>query len=140
MITPGDHPLGALANSLGLDGDSLIEDPNGLHKVVSRVLCEGVGVKMRKGEISSEHPRSQAPPRLLLVADQFEELFTLCQDEVERKAFVDNLLTAASHEIAGLTVVVIELRADFYGHCAEYANLREALATNQEFIGPVTPE
>jgi hypothetical protein len=32
--------------------------------------------------------------RLLLFVDQFEELFTLCRNEVERRAFVDNLLYA----------------------------------------------
>ena len=30
----------------------------------------------------------------LLVVDQFEELFTLCEDEVQRTAFLDALLTA----------------------------------------------
>ena len=31
----------------------------------------------------------------LLVVDQFEELFTQCSDETERKAFVDALLAAS---------------------------------------------
>ena len=34
--------------------------------------------------------------RLLLVVDQFEELFTLCRSEAERTAFLDNLLTAVA--------------------------------------------
>jgi hypothetical protein len=33
--------------------------------------------------------RAQNAPRLLLVIDQFEELFTLCRDEFEREAFID---------------------------------------------------
>jgi len=35
------------------------------------------------------------PHHFLLVVDQFEELFSLCRSEAERKAFVDNLLFAA---------------------------------------------
>ncbi len=144
VITPGDHPLSALADSLGLDADTLIEemlqDTRGLLQAVSRMLGFGAGEQGSQREISPMHPRSQAPSHLFLVVDQFEEVFTLCRDETERRAFVDNLLTAASPENAGSTVVVIVLRADFYGHCAQYANLREALASRQEFIGPMTQE
>ena len=124
VITPGDRPLRALANSLNLDTlkEEMLQNERGLHQAVRRMLGEGDG----------EH--------LLLVVDQFEELFTLCRDEIERKAFVDNLLTAVAPETNGPTIVVIVLRADFYGHCAQYANLREALANRQEFIGPMTQE
>ncbi|KPK92041.1 MAG: hypothetical protein AMJ88_11885, partial [Anaerolineae bacterium SM23_ 63] len=68
---------------------------------------------------------------------QLEELFTLCDEEAQRTAFIDNLLTAVDPEVAGPTVVVITLRADFYPHCAAYPALREALARNQEYIGPM---
>lgn len=71
--------------------------------------------------------------RLLLVVDQFEELFTLCRDASERKAFVDNLLTAAVAD--GVTTVVITLRADFYAHCFAFDNLRAALEGYQKTIG-----
>jgi WD40 repeat protein len=74
--------------------------------------------------------------RLLLVVDQFEELFTLCRSEAERTAFVNNLLTAVRG--GGATQVIVVLRADFYGHCAQYPLLREALCVRQEYIGPMT--
>ncbi len=131
VITPGDHPLRALGGSLTHDEEpdstTLIEkmarDPRELHNAASLALSK---------DDHQDH--------LLVVVDQFEETFTLCRDETERRAFIDNLLTAASSELAGPTVVVIVLRADFYGHCAQYANLREALANRQEFIGPMTQE
>jgi len=72
--------------------------------------------------------------RVLLVIDQFEELFTLCRSEEERIAFIDNLLTAA-YESNGPIILMITLRADFYAHCANYPHLREALAQHQEYIG-----
>ncbi len=75
--------------------------------------------------------------RVLLVIDQFEELFTLCPDEAERQAFVDNLVTAAT-EPDGAFVLFISLRADFYGHCAEYPSLRDLLPGRHEMLGPMS--
>ena len=77
--------------------------------------------------------------RGLLVVDQFEEVFTLCRSEERRTSFIDNLLTA-SLEVDGPTVIVIALRADFYGHCAGHLRLREALAQQQEYIGVMSDE
>ena len=76
-------------------------------------------------------------PRLLLV-DQFEELFTLCRDEDERRAFIDRLLALTALEAPALTLVVLVLRADFYASCAPYDGLREAVASQQEYIGPMS--
>ncbi len=78
--------------------------------------------------------------RLLLVVDQFEELFTLCRDERERAAFIANLVHAAGGEAGGSTVVVMALRADFYAHCSQYPELRHLLAQHQEYIGPMSSE
>jgi len=140
IITPTAHPLEALAASLTRDSESvtatatlmddLARDPRSLHLAVKRAT------------------HLNGASHVLLVVDQFEELFTLCQDEATRKAFIDNLLTAAGAPVpvlregwgGGLTTVVITLRADFYAHCAQYANLREALASHQEYIGPMSAE
>ena len=37
-------------------------------------------------------------------------------------------------------IAIVVLRADLYTHCAQYANLREALAQHQEFIGPMNAD
>jgi len=70
--------------------------------------------------------------------DQFEELFTLCHQPFEREAFVDNLLGAGP--AGGVATVLIALRADFYAHCAQFADLRQALAEHQEYLGPMGPD
>jgi WD40 repeat protein len=51
--------------------------------------------------------------RLLLVIDQFEEVFTLTRDDNARSAFLDALVALASDEHSE-TRVVITLRADFF--------------------------
>ena len=63
-------------------------------------------------------------------------MFTLCHNEAERRAFVDNLLYAVEAE-GGATTAVITLRADFYSHLAQYGALRDQVAKHQEYIGPM---
>jgi hypothetical protein len=76
---------------------------------------------------------------VLLVIDQFEELFTLCRDEVERQAFIDGLIYAVEHE-GGPVTLVIALRADFYSRLAQYASLRQLVSRRQEYLGVMSAE
>lgn len=92
--------------------------------------------------------------RLVLLVDQFEELFTLApkpddgtattgpspefrQQQADRRAFIDNLLYAATVE-DGPVVVILTMRADFCGKCAEYPSLANAVASHQSLVGPMT--
>ena len=96
---------------------------------------EWTQVLMRPGE----HPlrelrRVTAGPdgsRVVLAVDQFEETFTVCPDEEERRAFVAEL---AGAEEGGRTVVVA-LRADYYGRCAAYPELSAQLAAHHVLVG-----
>ncbi|WP_345511533.1 hypothetical protein [Phytohabitans houttuyneae] len=72
--------------------------------------------------------------RLLLVVDQFEEVFTLCADERERATFIDLVMTITAEPAAR---VVIGARADFYARCAAYPVLVEALRDRQVLVGPM---
>jgi formylglycine-generating enzyme required for sulfatase activity len=78
---------------------------------------------------------------VLLIVDQFEELFSVEMTGSDkqpagndRAAFIHNLLYAAGLP-SGSAHLLITLRADFYHHCADYDNLRAALADCQEYIG-----
>ena len=85
------------------------------------------------------HTIPQDAERVLLIVDQFEEVFTLCHDELERIAFIEKLLAAAQSP-SGKISVALTLRADFYSHCAQYPALRRAVAAEQEYIGGMTTE
>jgi WD40 repeat protein len=84
------------------------------------------------------HGRPQTD-RLVVFIDQFEEVFTLCHDETARRQLIDNVLYATSVS-AGRTIVVLTMRADFYGQCARYAGLRAALSDHPLLIGPLREE
>jgi WD40 repeat protein/class 3 adenylate cyclase len=126
IITPTAHPLEALATELTHESESvtatatlmddLIQDPRSLTLFLTR-----------------QTPKQHT----LLVLDQFEELFTLCHDEFEREAFIDNLLTTLN-QADGHVTIILTLRADFYAHLARYPELRDAVAKQQEYIGPMT--
>ena len=90
-----------------------------------------------------EHPQAELPEidgkeRLVLVVDQFEEVFTLCADEAEREAFVRRLVEIADDPERA--VVVLGIRGDFYGHCGAYPELAQLLAANQVLVGPMSPD
>jgi DNA-binding CsgD family transcriptional regulator/WD40 repeat protein len=119
VMRPGARPLDALRRGLvpalrGNDTDSLAE--------------------------SSTEPLDALPPggRLVLVVDQFEEIFTSV-DEVDRGAFVAALVQLA-RDPAFRALVVVVVRADFYGHCAAYGNLAELLGRDQVLVGPMTAD
>ncbi|QYX80495.1 nSTAND1 domain-containing NTPase [Streptomyces akebiae] len=73
----------------------------------------------------------------LVVVDQFEEVFTLCHDPAERARFIDLLLTA--REPGSGLQVLLAVRADFYGRCAEHRALAEALGDANLLAGPMSP-
>lgn len=74
----------------------------------------------------------------LVVFDQFEELWTLCQEEAERAAFLSRLLALAS--APGGPFVVVTLRADFYDRPLQYHAFGAALRECTEVVLPLTPD
>ncbi|MEN2423721.1 hypothetical protein AABB02_37125 [Streptomyces rimosus] len=74
---------------------------------------------------------------VLVVVDQFEEVFTVCGSERERTAFITALVTAAQAPNSRCRVV-LGIRADFYPHCTQHAQLVEALCDAQVTLGPRT--
>ena len=87
-----------------------------------------------------------APPRLVLVVDQFEEVFTAGEDgdvdAVERKAFVTALHAAATIPAGprGLppALVVAAVRADYLGRLIAHPPLKAALDAGPFTVGPMS--
>ncbi|WSW57034.1 hypothetical protein OG962_00415 [Streptomyces platensis] len=79
--------------------------------------------------------RLPGPGETWLLVDQFEELFTLCTDDEERGAFLNRLLTARDESSA--LRVVLTVRADFFGRCADHRELAAALGDATLLVGPM---
>jgi WD40 repeat protein len=149
LFTPGAHPVHELAaqlaalaggNRAGLIG-SLLSNPDQCASLVRQCLRT-----LQGGEA---HPAEQE--YLILVVDQFEEIFTACPDEAERQAFIAALSAAAAPDgdIARTTsdgdcaatptaLVVLGLRADFYPHGLRCPQLVPAMQNRQLVVGPMT--
>ena len=79
--------------------------------------------------------------RILLIADQFEEAFTLVTDDAIRNRFIDVLLSGFADPLPGERpdiCLVLTLRADFYGRALRYRPLSDALQIHVENLGPMT--
>ncbi len=85
-------------------------------------------------------PEQSRLGRILLVADQFEEIFTLTADPQARDRYIDALLAASQMDRAVPVHLVLALRADFYGHCLEHAGLSRCLETNLYNVPRMTRE
>lgn len=78
------------------------------------------------------------------MVDQFEELFTLCQHEDDRLLFVRALHALSAEQRAGnaqsgsTAMVVLGVRADFYGRCLAYPELVETLRHGHGPVGPMS--
>lgn len=118
-IVPGAHPIHALATALAADAPAARELEAAFladAEHLTRVLA-GAGV-----------------PALLLV-DQFEEIFTLCGDDRERRAFAGSLL-AAAHSPGLPHRVVVTMRSDFDAHVAALPGLQAAFEQAQFRVPP----
>ena len=124
---PGHHPLEELDAALmkvavrppaGLLGH-LESGPRGLLEVAEAVVPDG--------------------SELLLVVDQFEETFTLTENEDERALLLESLRVAATDAGSRLWIVAT-LRADFYDRPLRYPRIGPLLGSTTEVLSPLTPE
>ncbi|ODV36849.1 High-affnity carbon uptake protein Hat/HatR [Microcystis aeruginosa NIES-98] len=76
--------------------------------------------------------------RVLLIADQFEELYTLCPDETIRRNFLDKLTTFPFERVG--MVLVLTMRADFLGNALSYRPFADVLQNTDLKLGPMNRE
>jgi hypothetical protein len=76
--------------------------------------------------------------RVLVIADQFEELYTLCPDETIRRNFLDKLTTFPFERVG--MVLVLTMRADFLGNALSYRPFADVLQNTDLKLGPMNRE
>jgi WD40 repeat protein/energy-coupling factor transporter ATP-binding protein EcfA2 len=133
LFTPGERPLEELAFALRrcypedkrppakrlLDG---LSEPGQSLRYLSREVLEDTGKK-----------------ELVLVIDQFEELFTRAGAESERRAFILAILNAVE-AANGPVTVILTMRSDFLGKCAFYPDLNTYVSDHFLQVGPMSLE
>jgi len=144
LSRPGDDPIGNLARSLAIP-DVLYEDEDGSMESTYAAIIEstlrrssvGLADAIKQSQISKHE-------NLLIVIDQFEELFRFNRYERKSKEgkrdslhFVSLLLKACKQRDVPI-YVVITMRSDFLGECTQFRGLPEAINEGQYLIPRMT--
>jgi WD40 repeat protein len=133
VMTPGGDPLTELAGHLAAlgGGDAtairrgLAADPDRAQLVIGQAVL------------------GRRPGRLVLVVDQFEEVFTLAsgRDDASQQAFIAALCAAATQPYGPrgepAALVVIAVRGDFWARCAAHAGLARMMQDGLFVVGPM---
>ncbi|TSD93270.1 hypothetical protein FOS14_23520 [Skermania sp. ID1734] len=117
LFTPGPEPIKALIARIPEFRDWI---RNGATHDLAAALAENFG-----------------DSALLLIVDQFEEVFTSCTDRDTRRRFITLLNDLAAAETVR---VVLGLRVDFIRPCLDHSELSEAISDRAMALGPMTVE
>jgi hypothetical protein len=113
-FVPGSNPLAALDRALGEEAAPL----------------QGTAAAPRRWA-------GGGPAPLLLIVDQFEETFTLCEDEGERRAFIERIVALATdppHSAA----VILTMRGDFETYVTRFPELQALFEAGRIQVTPMS--
>ncbi len=148
VMTPTKDPLTELAARLAAVGgpdalavrDALARHPDQAHLAIRSAVLAATARRDERPPTSDD-----GPARLVLIADQFEQVFTLNPDvggEATRQAFITALCSAAANPAGPGQVppalVVLAVRGDFCDRCAAFPELVGALQDGLFVVGPMT--
>jgi hypothetical protein len=132
-LTLGEDPLGRLAAALAELNPA---EPVSLESTAGEAraaLRRAVSAAMPPGLDGAE-------PRLVIVVDQFEELFSPAVSDTARLAFISALhdLASCTESESPAALIILGLRSDFHGQCVQFPELAAALENNHIVVGSMT--
>ncbi|MDM0053751.1 tetratricopeptide repeat protein [Variovorax sp. J22R115] len=137
-LVPNDRPLYNLSAAmlpLLEPGMSEVDRLGETQKLADQFMAGRTRLRDVVRRVLELQPGTQ---RLLLVVDQWEELFTLTENADQRQCFIDNLLEAT---LASALNVVLTLRGDYFGRAVtSQRELSDRLQGAQVNLGPMTEE
>ncbi len=123
-IKPWTDPLAILKKALV---EQFYKLPREIQKAYAKLESEGLNAILPEGS-----------QRVLLVVDQFEELFTVYANEEERKKFIRLLAEGADRE--GRLTIATTMRADFVEQALQYPALAKLIQRDRAFwLVPLEP-
>jgi WD40 repeat protein len=147
LLTPAEHPLKSLAAAFIDPELSELERAEQLRRAEAFLQDGSIGLAQLvraslaiEGGTTGLSPRER--PQMLLVIDQFEEVFTLSRGahiEAERQKFFD-CLTGALQTVGDYLSIAIVVRADFLSKCSLYDGLAQKIEQNKITVSPLKYE
>lgn len=133
-LAPGARPLQALAHALAKYAGTPAPGDTGADQLSGWLAS---AIEVLDGGGPGSDVRDSDERGLVVVVDQFEELFTACDDPAERAAFLGTLTGLASGPVPHRAVVV-GLRIDFYPALVAAGQWTAALQDAQILVEPMT--
>ena len=137
IMKPGNDPVGRLAEALDRSGVLNYAAPTGFKFTETQLRRSAFGLIDLVKEA-----RLRESDQVLLVVDQFEELFRFTEvggaDRSNEAALFVKLLLAASEHPDVPVHVVLTMRSDFLGDCPQFRDLPEAINDGQYLIPRLT--
>lgn len=138
---PGPQPFHALAAALVAHQQptaSKVDQRKAAGKLATDLQFKEVALLPLLRRILEQHKPAK---QLLIVSDQFEEIYTLCNDQKLRRAFLDLLLEAvdvAQFRNMPHFTFLLTLRTDFLSQALTYRPFADALQNADIKLGPMT--
>jgi WD40 repeat protein len=152
-MTPGPRPLTEFSAQLAQLGDrdpavirkGLADAPGEAQLLVSDIVQAAADRQQdREGPGAGWARNPGEAARLVLVVDQFEQVFAAMGEEgqLERAAFIEAMCAAATRPAGSreepAALVVIAVRGDYWDRCAAFPELVPAMQDDQIVVGPMT--
>lgn len=140
---PAGQPIRSLANALA-SPDVLFNNFDSSSLALDDIIDSNLRMSSRGIVDVFEQSRQKPNANLLVIVDQFEELFRYAADDVsgfgqpdtsriEAAEFI-KLLLAAHQQTAQPIYIVLTMRSDFLGDCTQFDSLAEAINLSQYLI------
>ena len=136
ILVPGTHPIEALAAVLArvATNDPVpAEKVNEFERVLRKNGNDGKFDGLRR--ISTILPDIENLPLVILI-DQFEEVYSLCKDKDARHIFIETILNAAVNPTENVTII-LTLRSDFLGEVQQNPALNDVIGSDRSAIIPL---
>ncbi|MBD2066004.1 caspase family protein [Leptolyngbya sp. FACHB-671] len=131
IFTPGEQPLVSLATAF------LDEEVTDIERAVQLKAAEEAIAQGATG--LARLIRASKSPRTVLVVDQFEAVFTVCQSQIDRQQFICSLLDALK-QTGDKLCLIFAMRDDFLGKCAAYRELADLIQANLVMVTPMNAQ
>jgi WD40 repeat protein len=139
-LKPGNDPVASLAKALMAEASPAVSKSDDYDKILGLLKDDPYGLTKLLGE-----PEYKSGKRVLIVIDQFEELFRYgsLENNQEREGnarqFV-NLITNVATENTNSLFIVIAIRSDLIAECAQYKKLTRLINDSNYFIPAMSRE
>jgi archaellum biogenesis ATPase FlaH len=136
VLLPGDQPMDSLAKSVST---LAITGEMDFQVVGERLRTKGLQDPSLLATLIDLLTQKTANGWVVLLVDQFEQVFSPSCDRDQAAAFIAQLVHAAQLENSRLKIV-LTLRSDYLSRCAAYPSLRELISNGFHLVGAMSIE